>query len=261
MHYPDREPTCHPPTISVIIPVYNGEAFLAEAITSVLAQSYQPREVIVVDDGSTDQTAQVARQFGSQIRYLYRPNGGPAAARNTGLTQARGEFVGFLDADDLWPTTSLARRLQSLQENPTAGVALGTVQILLATPNATGKIHFAPWQQPRPMLLLQCALVHRSVFSQIGTFDESYLYAEDVDWFMRVREAGIPILRHTAVAVFARRHRQNLTNQQAASHHGLAVALQQSLARRRDAGTPTPPTLPSWTTWGSAAPVDERERE
>ena len=95
--------------ISCIVPVYNGERYLAETLQSILGQRVGPLEVIVVDDGSTDGTAGVARRFGSAIRVLHQTNAGPAAARNLGLSEARGDFVAFLDADDLWKPDKLAR--------------------------------------------------------------------------------------------------------------------------------------------------------
>jgi len=87
--------------ISVIIPVYNGERYLAEAIESALGQHYRPIEIILVDDGSTDRSAEVAKQVSQSIRYLYQAHGGAGAARNAGVDLAPGEFLAFLDPDDL----------------------------------------------------------------------------------------------------------------------------------------------------------------
>ena len=95
--------------ISCIVPVFNGELYLAEALESILKQSYRPLEIIVADDGSTDGTEAIVARFGTQVRYLYQPNSGPATARNLGLGAVRGEFVGFLDADDLWHPEKLER--------------------------------------------------------------------------------------------------------------------------------------------------------
>ncbi|MBI4573499.1 MAG: glycosyltransferase family 2 protein, partial [candidate division NC10 bacterium] len=105
------------PLVSVILPVYNGERFLAAAIASILAQDYQPIEVIVVDDGSTDGTAAIARSF-QGVRYLYQPNQGPAFARNAGIAVARGAFIAFLDADDLMVPTRLSVQAGYLLAHP-----------------------------------------------------------------------------------------------------------------------------------------------
>ena len=99
------------PLISCIVPVYNGERYLGEAIDSILAQTYGPLEIIVVDDGSTDGTAEVVATYGDQVRYLWQPNAGQAAARNHGLSVTQGEFISFLDADDLWHPEKLDRQI------------------------------------------------------------------------------------------------------------------------------------------------------
>lgn len=95
--------------ISIIIPVYNREHYLAEAIESVLAQTYRPIEIIVVDDGSTDGTADVARRFSETVRYFYQTNSGCGASRNTGIKKGVGSFLSFLDSDDLWVEEKLSR--------------------------------------------------------------------------------------------------------------------------------------------------------
>jgi glycosyltransferase involved in cell wall biosynthesis len=99
------------PLISCIVPVFNGERYLGEALDSILAQTYRPLEVVVVDDGSAEGAAAVVARYRDQIRPLFQPNAGQAAARNLGLSVARGEFVAFLDADDLWHPEKLARQM------------------------------------------------------------------------------------------------------------------------------------------------------
>ena len=92
--------------VSVIIPVYNGERYLAEALDSVLRQSHPADEIIVIDDGSTDGSAKIIESFRASVEYHWQPNGGPGAARNLGVTLAHGAFLAFLDADDLWTEDS-----------------------------------------------------------------------------------------------------------------------------------------------------------
>src|SRR5262245_10754564 len=100
-----------PPLVSCIVPVYNGEAFLGEALASIRAQRHRPIEILVVDDGSTDGTAAVVMAADAGIRYMRQDNAGGAAARNRGIGMARGTFVAFLDADDLWPPEKLERQI------------------------------------------------------------------------------------------------------------------------------------------------------
>ena len=104
--------------ISCIVPVYNGERYLGEALDSILAQTYRPLEIIVVDDGSTDGTAEVVAIYGDQVRYLKQVNGGPAATRNLGLSSSNGEFVAFLDQDDLCHPEKLERLMERFKTRP-----------------------------------------------------------------------------------------------------------------------------------------------
>jgi len=104
--------------ISCIVPVFNGERYLGEALDSILGQTHRPLEIIVADDGSTDRTATVAAGYGDQIRYLYQPNAGTASACNLGLGAARGGFIAFLAADDLWHPEKLMRQMVRFRERP-----------------------------------------------------------------------------------------------------------------------------------------------
>ena len=104
--------------VSCIVAVYNGERYLGEALDSILTQTFRPAEIIVVDEGSTDGTASVAHHYGEQLRYVWQPNAGPAAARNLGLGLVQGEFVAFLDADDLWHADKLAQQMARFRARP-----------------------------------------------------------------------------------------------------------------------------------------------
>ena len=110
------------PLVSVIIPTYNSSQYIKEAIDSVLAQTYKNFEIIVIDDGSTDNTKEVLAPYLSVIKYIYKNNGGPASARNRGIKEANGEFVAFLDADDVWKPDRLARGVDILDQRPEVGL-------------------------------------------------------------------------------------------------------------------------------------------
>ena len=111
--------------VSIIIPAYNAEAFINDAIESVLAQDYRPIEVIVVDDGSSDETACIAERFGTPVICHRQKNGGPPVARNRGLLIARGEYIGFLDADDLYEPGRMKLQFDKLQQNPGVAIVMG----------------------------------------------------------------------------------------------------------------------------------------
>jgi len=103
------------PIISVIIPTYNSAKYLPEAIESIFNQNYERLEIIIVDDGSTDNTTEILVPYQDRVIYHYKENGGPASARNFGLEMAQGEIIGFLDADDIWPSNKLSLQLSHLE--------------------------------------------------------------------------------------------------------------------------------------------------
>src|SRR5687768_9695612 len=116
------------PLVSVIVPVHQGERYLGEAVESVLAQTYAPIELIVVDDGSTDRSADIARGFGPVVRYVYQVNAGQSAARNHGVRLARGPLLAFLDDDDSWSPGKLALQVAALASDPCLEAVFGHVR-------------------------------------------------------------------------------------------------------------------------------------
>jgi glycosyltransferase involved in cell wall biosynthesis len=231
--------------ISAVIPAYNAAGFLAEAVASIRSQDRQPGEIIVVDDGSIDQTAAVAAGLGSDIRVLRQPrNLGPAAARNRGIEVATGTVIAFLDADDLWPKSAMALLLSRLEQSPDAAIAAGRIEvigdILPARPIAqtTDTLNgFA--------LNFGCAMIRRHVFHEIGLLDEGLRFGEDTDWFMRAREHGIPIAVVDATTLIYRRHESNMTRDDSHTMRVGLEMLKRSLDRRRADGK-IAVSLPPW---------------
>ncbi|MCM3877589.1 MAG: glycosyltransferase, partial [Thermoanaerobaculia bacterium] len=118
--------------VSAVVTAFQCEAFLAESLASVLGQTHPLEEVIVVDDGSTDGTAEVARSFGGLVRVVSRPNGGPGAARNTGLAEARGDWIAFLDGDDAWTPDKTRLQLEAAAKAPSASLVFGHASNVVA---------------------------------------------------------------------------------------------------------------------------------
>ena len=116
--------------VSVIIPVFNSERYIASAVESVLKQTYKEFELIVVNDGSTDKTVKVLEQYIDRIHYAYQPNKGVAAARNAGIRASKGEYIAFLDSDDLWIRDTLILHVNYLQNNPNIGLVYGEVLVI-----------------------------------------------------------------------------------------------------------------------------------
>ena len=230
--------------VSIIIPVYNGEAFLAEAVTSIHRQGYQPLEILIVDDGSTDRTAEIAQRLNGNVRYLFQPNSGPASARNRGLKMACGNVIGFLDADDLWTEKKLEWQLTRLAEGSTVEIVLGYTQRMWKSTAQTEASEALQLTEPALALSLGAALVRKSVFEKMGIFDESLRYCDDWDWFMRAREIGIQMAIHPQVVLFYRRHGENLTNQTETGNRYFTRILKQSLDRRRQQNRGVATSLP-----------------
>lgn len=222
------------PLVSVIIPAFNCERFLHEAVQSVLDQKYLPIEIIIVDDGSTDGTATVARSFPESVRYLHQTNQGPAAARNRGIEHAQGSLIAFADADDLWPATKLELQLSYLVRDPQIDIVLGRIQQVQLSETDNGEMRAEEFAEPAFSVNLGSAIIRKSVFERVGLFDETMRYSEDVDWFMRAREAGAAIVTIDAVTLFYRQHEQNMTRGKSTSELNVLKALKRSLDRRRE---------------------------
>lgn len=228
------------PLVSVVIPVFNGEGFLREAVQSVreavraLDQQYSDVEIIIVNDGSTDGTETVAKNLPETIRYLRQSNQGPAAARNRGIELAQGSLIAFADADDLWPEAKLKLQLPYVLEDPAIEIVMGRVQQVRLSKTVDGQTQAAEFAEPAFSVNLGSALIRKSVFERVGLFDETMRYSEDVDWFMRAREGGAAIITIEAVTLLYRQHEQNMTRGKSTSELNVLKALKRSLDRRRD---------------------------
>lgn len=231
--------------ISVIIPTYNSVAYLADALLSVWQQSYQPLEILVIDDGSTDTTPTVVAEFqqrmndgaahgqSAQLRYYYQPNAGPAAARNRGVHLSQGNLLAFLDADDWWHPQKLEQQVARLTAEPTLGYVLSHMFVHLETattwPISLNQTHY----QNDPVCLLPSALlVQRPIFAQVGAFDEQYRYSDDADWFLRAKDAAIPFTVVPEPLVYKRIHSHNLSHSPTMSQETLR-AFHASIQRQR----------------------------
>jgi glycosyltransferase involved in cell wall biosynthesis len=178
--------------ISIIIPVYNGERYLAEAIESILAQTYQPVEVIVVDDGSTDKSASIARQFGPPVRCFAQANAGIGAARNHGVELAQGIFLAFLDADDLWMKDKLTLQMAALQANSGLEAVFGHVrQFYSPEVNEDFRRKVRCDDNLIPGNLPAIMLITRQAFNRIGWFETNWKIGGDVSWILHAREKGL----------------------------------------------------------------------
>lgn len=213
------------------MPVYNGAAYLAEALRSVWIEDNRWLEIIVIDDGSTDDTPAVARQWRDRIVYRRQANAGPGAARNVGLAVAGADVIGFLDADDLWPPDKLRRQLRFLDTHPHVDAVLGTIQWLR---RARGRGTFERVGVPMKGFQLGCGLYRRRMFDRVGLFDASLHPSDDVDWLLRAREAQALIAALDEVGLLYRHHEWSMTYGVPTEALGLLRVIKRSIDRRRD---------------------------
>lgn len=206
-----------PELVTAIIPTFNYGRFVARAVTSVLAQTYPNLECIVVDDGSTDDTQEVLRAFGDQIKVIRQPNTGLSAARNRGIAEARGRYIAFLDADDWWSPVKIATQVEWLETHPGVGCvgcgrehveSDGCVSTLAGLPNHRSRRETLRDLAVRAFWVSGSgsgALVRAEVLSAAGGFDESLTAAEDWDLWLRLA-ALTDIDNVPAVLTTIRRH-------------------------------------------------------
>ena len=209
-----------PPRVSIIIPTYNFAQYVTEALESIFQQEYDSYEVIVVDDGSTDNTCQVLEAYRERIRYSYKENGGMASALNHGLELMQGEFAAFLDADDMFLPGKLTDQMAVFEHHPSAGAVHSGKRIV----THDGKIvsELQPWQWA-PSLDIKNMLLYNPVFwgglivrkswlKKIGGWNATLRQAEDTDGFLRLALAGCKFVWLPKVTVAYRLHRHNITS-------------------------------------------------
>lgn len=222
--------------VSVIVPIYNGARFVADAIATIDAQNHTPVEIILVDDGSTDETRQIVAGYGDRVQYVYQENQGPAAARNRGLSVAKGDYITFLDVDDQWPGDKFQRQIAAFVAQPQLEIVNGYVQMLQLTETVDGQASFQPRYSPVVSFNLGSALFRRRVFDQVGQFDASQIHSEDVDWFTKARELQVPMAVLETVTLLYRKHETNLTHDRQENIKAFMQVLHRSIQRRKAQG-------------------------
>ncbi|MGH7890213.1 MAG: glycosyltransferase, partial [Thermodesulfobacteriota bacterium] len=221
--------------ISCIVPVFNGERYLRESLESILGQTYRNFEVIVVDDGSTDGTAALVKDF-ENIRYFSQPNKGTSSARNLGLSESQGEFVAFLDADDLWHKEKLEKQMARFQIRPELDYCITHVKNFWIPELIKEKQNFKHHRHSEalPGFVTQSLMARRIFFEEIGYFNTTLRYSDDTEWFMRAAEHGAVMELLPDVLVFRRIHHNNLSRQEASeSREEYLLLVKAFLDRRR----------------------------
>jgi len=220
--------------VSVMIGVYNGARYLGEAIDSVLAQTHPPYELIVVDDGSEDESGAVASSYGPPVRCIRQERGGMAASRNRAIKEASGSYFAFLDADDRFPPDKLERQLGVFYGDPRLDVVYGHVTEFLspdldeaARSLLRAPLHDVPWPTPNLML------VRRESFFRVGLFSTHLKVGIGVDWHARAKESGLKSAVPPFVVLERRLHAENNGIRQRQFKPQYLHVLKAALDRRR----------------------------
>lgn len=181
------------PVISIVMPTFNRSGLIKEAVESVFNQDYSDYEVIIVDDGSTDNTYNSIERYNANIRYIFQNNSGVSKARNTGIRAAKGNYIAFLDSDDLWDPRKLSTQLQFFENNPDSYIYY-TREIWMRNNSRVNppQVYFPGDRNILPKLLKRCfigassVMVRKDLFDHIGYFDESLPVCEDLDLWLRI---------------------------------------------------------------------------
>lgn len=223
------------PSVTCVIPVYNGERFLSEAVASVFAQRGPSVDIIIVDDGSTDGTREVASRLGARVTYVHQDNAGPAAARNQGITRAQGDFIAFLDSDDIWHPDKTAIQLARFAGRPELAICTGHMQNFWApeVEHEMQTLQDGRLTQIQPNLG-SSFLARRSVFDTVGLLDPAFRHRDIQELILRATDSGLVAETLPDVLVKRRIHDANISRHrsEAGDMELLAIA-RARLARRR----------------------------
>ena len=221
------------PAISVVMAVRNGEHFLDRAIASVLAQSLQPDEIVLVDGHSTDSTAAIAKSH-SLVRYIMQAGSGIADAYNQGIRTATGGVLTFLSHDDVWTPNKLASQSEFLCSRPELQCAVARAKLILEPGESTPPGFRHEWLvDDHPAFIMETLMARRSAFEQVGMFDPAFTTGEDVDWFARAKDRNTGIGIVPEVLLIKRIHGSNSSLTNLGNNQALLLALRRSILRKR----------------------------
>ena len=224
--------------VSVVIPAWNAAAYVGEAIDSVLSQSEPAFEIIVVDDGSSDETARAVRSFAPRAMLVEQGNAGPGAATNRGLSVARGDFFGFLDADDLWTRDKLSFQRAAFAQDDRLEAVYGHVEQFFS-PELDAETRRSLRLPPGPMpgLVRGAMVVRRRSFERVGDFRPAFGASDFIDWYARAGETGLRSKLVAEVVLKRRVHARNMGLQdRKGQHENYLRALRATIERRRTVG-------------------------
>jgi glycosyltransferase involved in cell wall biosynthesis len=232
--------------VSVVIPVYNGERYVRECMDNVFRQTHRPLEVIVVDDGSTDGTGEILNRYPLPIRVVRTEHRNLPSARNRGIESASGEFIAFLDVDDLWLAEKIEKQVVVFQRRPEIGLACTDVEKFPASGRRRSKERLQlgrklnrseafPLLIRRNFITPSSVMIRRSVSASFGAFDESLNSCEDWEYWLRLAARGVRMAFLDEPLVLYRAHEANMSRFTDRMHEGRLAAVQKTF---RSSGLP-----------------------
>ena len=228
--------------VCVIVTVFNGQTYLRGALESVVQQVYRPLQLVVVDDGSTDESAAIARSFPEAV-VISQENQGVAGARNTGIRASDAEVLAFLDADDFWEPTKLSLQMAFMDAHPEVEVAYGRFRQFLSPGqecpewvDASSLEQLDAGYSPLPSTLA----VRRSAFERVGLFDPAFRNCDDLEWYFRVRSAGVRMALVEEAVTHRRVHPDNLSHQSQRDRQPIILQLARARVRWQRNPRPAP---------------------
>lgn len=226
--------------LSIIMPVRNGAAHLEQAFNCLLTCLSSIDQLVLINDGSSDSTATIVRKFADRFDNFqlisFENSVGPAAARNAGLSVARGSYISFLDHDDLWPAGRLERHITFLQNNPDVSVVVGKTNYEFEGSVAGRSVEFRNGSSALHHVHLGAATFRKEVFDTVGLFNESLRFSEDHEFYLRVREQGHLIHFEPEISLRYRVHGNNMSLDKSLHELGVFQILADSIKRRRIRG-------------------------
>ena len=223
------------PLVSVIIPTYNSEIYLSESINSILSQSYTNFEIIIIDDGSTDNTRQLITKFGDRVQYIYQEHMGISSALNNAIKYSSGIYLSFLDADDLWTSNKLKLQLSLIMDKPEIDMVFGHISQFISPELSTKETkNFHCPNSPMPGYSRTAMLIGKESYSRVGSFSEKYTTGEFIDWYLRAQDVGLKSYLLSDIVLMRRIHKNNTTKNKEKLGEDYIRLLKSSINRRRD---------------------------
>jgi glycosyltransferase involved in cell wall biosynthesis len=215
------------PLVSIIIPYYHGERFIQETLDSLFSQDYKNIEILIINDGSPEETLKPLEPYRNKITIINQQNAGQAAARNNGVRAARGSIIGFIDQDDIWPVGRLRETVQALKEHDYVRGLTVAFEIHADGSRSSSEAKLLP-------VLVGAALYRRSVFDSVGFLDEAMREGDDFDWNVRINESSLKGATLDSVTLLYRKHGDNNS---IADHdfvkNGIFATLRRKLDRKK----------------------------